>query len=205
MPASAPAPASSSSSSVPASKRARDADECELTRAYSSFSSRYRSLPELYGVYRNTVGNNALLELGVLPDNTGSIPADQMAVLQGLGDYIRTCHSDAAAVARGNGTGVSLRVDFPFAFVNRVILQEDLAFGQLVLAFTVEVLPAGGYNPQPVWVAEGSAIGHKRILYFASGGVYARSVIVTATQMRPGANTTHWRNVAVFAPCAADA
>jgi hypothetical protein len=166
---------------------------------------RYRSLPELYGVYRNTVGNNALLELGVLPDNTGSIPADQMAVLQGLGDYIRTCHSDAAAVARGNGTGVSLRVDFPFAFVNRVILQEDLAFGQLVLAFTVEVLPAGGYNPQPVWVAEGSAIGHKRILYFASGGVYARSVIVTATQMRPGANTTHWRNVAVFAPCAADA
>ena len=157
-------------------------------------------------MYRNTVGHNALLELGVLPDNTGSIPSDQMAVLQGLGDYIRTCHSNEAAVARGNGTGLSLRVDFPFTFVNRVILQEDLSFGQLVQGFTVEVLPAGGYSPKPVWVAEGTAIGHKRILYFASGGVFARSVIVTATAVHPGANmTAHWRNVAVFAPCAADA
>ena len=166
----------------------------------------YRSLPELFGVYRNTVGSNALLELGVLPDNTGSIPADQMGVLQGLGDYVRACHSNEAAVARGNGTGASIRIDFPFANVNRVILQEDLSFGELVQGFTVEVLPAGGYNPQPVPVAQGSAIGHKRILYFASGAVYARSVIVTATLLHPGADAAgaHWRNVAVFAPCAAD-
>jgi hypothetical protein len=33
-------------------------------------------------VYRNTVGANSLLELGVLPDDTGAIPADQMALLQ---------------------------------------------------------------------------------------------------------------------------
>ena len=112
----------------------------------SLIPNRYRSLPELYGVYRNTVGANALLELGVLPDNTGSIPADQMAVLQGLGDYIRTCHSDAAAVARGSGAGLSVRLDFNFTFINRVILQEDLSVGgQIVQAFKVEVLPAGGW------------------------------------------------------------
>ena len=157
-------------------------------------------------MYRNTVGSNALLELGVLPDNTGSIPSDQMAVLQGLGDYIRECHSNEAAVARGNGTGLSIRVDFSFTNVNRVIIQEDLAFGQLVQGFRVEVLPAGGYNPQPVPVAEGSAVGHKRILYFSSGAVFARSVIVTATLLHPGADASgaHWRNVAVFAPCAKD-
>lgn len=49
-------------------------------------------MDELKAVYLNTVGANSLLELGVLPDNTGSIPADQMAVLQALGDYIRQCH-----------------------------------------------------------------------------------------------------------------
>ncbi len=170
-------------------------------------SQQYRSLAELKGVYRNTVGANALLELGVLPDNTGSIPADQMAVLQALGDYARECHGDAAAVARGNGTGLSIKVDFSFANVNRVILQEDLAFGQLVQGFTVEVLPAGGYDPKPVPVAVGSAIGHKRILYFSGGPIYAKSVIVTATLLHPGADAAvgaHWRNVAVFAPCAGD-
>ena len=68
------------------------------------------------------------------------------AVLQGLGDYIRTCHSDAAAVARGSGAGLSFRLDFNFTFINRVILQEDLSVGgQIVQAFKVEVLPAGGW------------------------------------------------------------
>ena len=43
---------------------------------------KYRGLDELKAVYRNTVGANAVLELGVLPDNTGSIPSDQMALLQ---------------------------------------------------------------------------------------------------------------------------
>lgn len=91
----------------------------------------------------------------MLPDNTGAIPADQMAVLQQLGDYIRGCHSPAAALASGSGiANASLRVDFPLAVVDRVILMEDLAStGEVVQGFTVEVLPAGGYNPQPVWAS----------------------------------------------------
>jgi len=170
-------------------------------------AQQYRSLAELKGVYRNTVGANALLELGVLPDNTGSIPADQMAVLQAFGDYARECHGAAAALARVNGTGMSISVSFPFANVNRVILQEDLSFGQLVQGFTVEVLPAGGYSPKAVPVAVGSSIGHKRILYFASGAIYAQRVTVTATLLHPGADAAvgaYWRNVAVYAPCAGD-
>ncbi len=89
----------------------------------------YRPIAELKSVYKNTVGANSVLELGVLPDDTGAIPADQMAVLQGLGDYIRNCHSPAAAVAAGNGTAASLTVDFPLTLVNRVIIQ----VGELLL------------------------------------------------------------------------
>ena len=96
-----------------------------------------------------------------------------MAVLQGLGDYIRACHSPAAALAATNGTAASLTLTFPLSLVNRVILQEDLSFGQLVRGFTVTALPDGGYNPQPVWVADGTAVGNKRILYFAAGPISA--------------------------------
>jgi hypothetical protein len=156
-------------------------------------------------VYRNTVGANSVLELGVLPDNTGSIPADQMAVLQAFGDYVRECHSAHAAVAATSGTAASITVTLPTTTViNRVILQEDLSAGQLVLAFTVSALPPGGYAPKPVVVASGTAIGHKRILYFDSGPLPAVSVTVTATALYPGFTAANFANVAVYAPCAGD-
>ena len=164
---------------------------------------KYRPLQELYSVYKNTVGANSLLELGVLPDDTGAIPADQMAVLQGLGDYIRACHSPAAALASGNGTGASLHIPFPAAaLVDRVILQEDLAAGQLVQGFTVAVDAAGGYARHTVTVAEGTSIGHKRILYFSSGPILAEGLYVTATALYPGFTEANWKNVAVYSPCA---
>ncbi len=69
----------------------------------------------------------------------------------------------------------------------------------------MEVLPPGGYDPAPVPVATGSSIGHKRIHYFDTGPIPAQAVIVTATSLYPGAVEAHWRNVAVYAPCAGDA
>jgi len=83
----------------------------------------------------------------VLPDNTGQIPSDQMAVLQELGDWIRRCHSSNVAVASvRNVTGVSASLSFPLTLIDRVILQEDMSFGQLVWEFTVTVSPPGGYS-----------------------------------------------------------
>ena len=162
----------------------------------------YRPLQELYSVYKNTVGANSVLELGVLPDDTGSIPADQMAVLQGLGDYIRTCHSPQAALASTNGTAASLHMAFPAALVDRVILQEDMALGQLVQGFTVEVNAAGGWAKHTVVVAEGTAIGNKRILYFSTGPILAEGLTVTATALYPGVTEANFKNVAAYSPCA---
>ena len=167
-------------------------------------STKYRPLDELKAVYLNTVGANSVLELGVLPDDTGVIPADQFAVLQALGDYIRACHSPAAAVASTSGVGASITLNLPNTpTIDRVILMEDLALGQLVQAFTVQVLPPGGYAPAPIEVASGTAIGHKRILYFTSGPIVAQSVIITATTLYPGFTEANWRTVAAYAPCTA--
>ena len=165
-------------------------------------SQAYRPLQELYSVYKNTVGANSLLELGVLPDATGAIPADQMAVLQGLGDYIRACHSPAAALAAGNGTTASLHFAFPPAWVDRVVLQEELALGQLVQAFTVRVDAGGGYSKHTVDVAQGSAIGHKRILYFSTGPIWAEGLYVDVQALYPGYTEANFRSVAVYSPCA---
>ncbi len=73
-------------------------------------NQQYRPLEELKSVYRNTVGANSVLELGVLPDDTGVIPEDQMAVLQGLGDYIRGCHSVEGGAPVCAGGSVCVRV-----------------------------------------------------------------------------------------------
>ena len=62
----------------------------------------------------------------------------------------------------------------------------------------------GGYNPQPIPVAQGTAIGHKRILYFEPGPILAESIIITATTLYPGFTEANWSNVAVYAPCAGD-
>jgi alpha-L-fucosidase len=162
----------------------------------------YRPLQELQSVYKNTVGANSLLELGVLPDNTGNIPADQMSVLQGLGDYIRACHSPEAAVAATNGTGASLTLTFSTPqYINRVIIQEDLSQGQLVQAFSIQALSTSGYSRKPILVATGTAIGHKRILYFMSGPILTSGLTITADTLYPGFTEANWRNFAAYTPC----
>lgn len=167
-------------------------------------NQQYRPLDELKAVYRNTVGSNSVLELGVLPDNTGSIPSDQMQVLQSFGDYVRQCHLPNSSIASTNGTGASIKLTFPETTINRIILQEDLRYGEIVMSYTVEILPSGGYDPQPIPVASGLSIGHKRIQYFDNGPIPASAVIVTATSFYPGYTSANWRNVAVYAPCAGD-
>jgi alpha-L-fucosidase len=162
----------------------------------------YRPLAELQSVYLNTVGANSLLELGILPDDTGAIPADQMAVLQSLGDWIRRCHSPAAALAANMGVGASISITLAAdAAIDRVILQEDQTFGQIVRAFQVFVSTPGGYKGELIQVADGTAIGNKRILYFQTGPIATSYILINATEFYPGYTSANWRNVAVYTPC----
>lgn len=51
--------------------------------------------------------------------------------------------SPQAALAATNGTGATISMAFSQAVINRIILQEDLALGQLVMGFTVSVSAPG--------------------------------------------------------------
>lgn len=118
-----------------------------------------RSLGSLIDTYHSTVGNNCVLELGFAALRTGLIPDDQAQRAKEFGDWIRTCYAVAVASVAGNGTNV---VDLPLplgSLVDRIVIQEDIALGQRVRAYTVQAKVGRAWRP----FSAGTSIGHKRI------------------------------------------
>ena len=103
-------------------------------------------------------GNNCVLELGFATLRNGLIPIDQVQRAKEFGDWIRSCYGVPIAAMVGNGTRLHLSLPSG-TLVDRVVIQEDIALGQRVRAYTVEA-SAGG-----VWTtfSQGTSIGHKRI------------------------------------------
>lgn len=95
---------------------------------------------------------------------------------------------------------VELRVPLG-TIVDRMVMQEDQTQGEAVLAYTVFILPPGGFSSEWVWAGDGQAVGNKRIHFFAGGPVPAQAVRVIATALIPGAAGVAWANVAVYSPC----
>jgi len=163
-----------------------------------------RSLAELQSVYLNTVGTNSVLELGIEPDATGIIPADQMTLLHEFGDWIRRCYGIGAAIGRTSGQGRVMRINFEngkFPIIDKLVLQENQSGGQQVLAYEVWVLPHGGYDPSFVNAGSGSSVGNKRIHVLSTGPVPVQSIYVNATALVEGFENVLWENVAAYAPC----
>ena len=137
-----------------------------------------------------------------MPDDTGSIPQDQMALLQQLGDWIRRCYSPSAYAVNASGEKATLTLNFAQpTVIDRVILQEDQGQGARVLAYEIEVLPPSGYAVQWIAGGGGQAVGNKRIHFLSNGPIPLLSLRVTATKMAPGFSTIAWKNVAALAPC----
>lgn len=130
-------------------------------------SEQPKSLRNLAEIYLNSVGRNSVLLLNVPPDRSGRIAAQDSVRLCELGQWIN--HSFGSAAAPGE-------------MVNCVVLGEDLTKGQRVEKFTVKVLTDGKWRE----VADGTTIGHKRILMFDP--VRADSVKVDVLSSRGDVN-----------------
>ena len=120
-----------------------------------------RAPAELRAMYEASVGHNtnALIGIGVPPNGTvrGS---PQAAALAGLGAYVRACYGAPIVSAAGvNATTVTLSPSAAVA-VGRVVVQEDLALGQLVRGFTVTARLADG---SLVTLDSGTSVGNKKI------------------------------------------
>jgi alpha-L-fucosidase len=152
---------------------------------------------ELVKEYDQTVGRGAQLMLGLAPDDTGRLPAADVARLKEFGERLRQIYGNNLAVhakyapdtaaafdgdastywqapvpAAGNVTPAVLTVEFaqPVTF-DRTLIMERLDEGQHVTAHRIEVEEHGQWRQ----VAQAQAIGHKKIDIFPA---------VTATAVR---------------------
>ena len=120
------------------------------------------SLDELMDIYYRSVGHGATLLLNVAPDNRGLIPeADAKRVLE-FGNEIRRRFQNPIAKTAGEGYEIYLNIGHPTC-INHAIIMEDIAHGERVLKYKLEAKQGNGW----VTIAEGSAIGHKKIDRFA--------------------------------------
>lgn len=142
-----------------------------------------KSLPDLIATYENTVGKGGQLMLGLAPDRRGLLPDFDVKRLEEFGaaihqryaqnlvaqEHIRRQSTDEAAMdgdpttfwsAPSGSHHAVLEADFskPVSF-DHSLTMEWLNDGQHVQRYRVEMWDGKGWKP----LAEGHAIGHKRI------------------------------------------
>jgi alpha-L-fucosidase len=136
---------------------------------------------QLMNLYYKSVGRGAVLLLNSTPDTTGLIPPAHVLAYKAFGDEIR--RRFGTPLAKRSGTGKMLELSFAAPTeVNHVVIQEDVAKGQRVLAFTVEGLDARGEARE---LYAGTSVGSKRICPFPAATVKKLRLSVTNAKATP--------------------
>ena len=138
----------------------------------------------LFERYLTSVGRNANLLIGCVPDTEGLISTDQVAAFERFGQLVRENFGAPLAEVRaaaGDGS-MTLTLDRP-ADIKWIVLEEDQTRGQQILSFVVETRwPESWCDKEKVdsWipVAQGQSVGHKRILRVGHLNGYAFRVRV---------------------------
>lgn len=138
------------------------------------------SLDQLLEIYYRSVGRGAQLLLNVTPDRSGRVPQGDVDRLAELGGEIRRRFARSVAETDGTGPEVILELGGPTR-VDHVILEEALGDGERVRAWRLDGSSAGGWRT----LAEGSAIGHKRIQPIAPAELTAVRLTVTRAEGEP--------------------
>jgi alpha-L-fucosidase len=151
-----------------------------------------KSLQELIAEYNHTVGRGAQFMLGIAPDGNGRVPDSDVARLKEFGEAIQNLYRhNLVKEKQGRGAATAaldgdpdtfwsapedshsaiIEVSFlqPVTF-DRALTMEWLNDGQHVQRYAIEVMEDGSWKR----VAEGQAIGHKKIDVFPA--VAARRV-----------------------------
>ena len=129
---------------------------------------RVRSLANLVNIYYRSVGCNSVLLLNIPPDRRGLIHEVDVQRIKELSEYIGKTFA-TNYVENGNKmwqaeAGQSKEYNVKAgAMVNTFLIQEDIAQGQRVEDFLVEVYSNGAWQ----YAAEGTTVGYKRLLRFS--------------------------------------
>lgn len=152
-----------------------------------------KSVEEMVAAYQASIGHGANLLVNLAPDTTGLVPEAEVAMLQGFGGAIQARYGQPVAEATNiapteKGAAVVIALDAPTA-LGEILLEEDLAYGQRITNYIVEIQTDGAWRE----VARGESIGRKRIQPLQVWET--RAIRVTATS---GDLPAYLRRVAVF-------
>lgn len=119
---------------------------------------------ELIDIYYKSVGRGAVLLLNVPPTASGRIHPNDIAALKGFRAELDRIFSDNIATSfeckEQDGLPMVMITANPDKPFNRLVLQEDIALGQRVAEFAVDVPDGDGWME----IGCGTTIGNKRIL-----------------------------------------
>ncbi len=122
-----------------------------------------KSVERLADMYYCSVGRGCNLLLNVGPDNRGLLPETDVDRLVETAAELRRRFGRPLGEARGPSASLQINFDAP-TLVNHTVCCEDIAEGERVRRYTIQVLTRGRWEG----VAVGTAIGHKKIDGFAT-------------------------------------
>lgn len=121
------------------------------------------TVDELMTKYVTSVGRNTNMLLGIVIDDRGLVPDADVERIKEFGEAIKRNFSEPLHSISGEGLEYVIRFDEPTA-VDRVIIQEDITFGERVLEYQL----SGYHDGKWTDIVKGSNIGHKHIDVFTS-------------------------------------
>jgi alpha-L-fucosidase len=139
------------------------------------------SLESLIAMYYQSVGRNANLIVGAVPNCQGLIDEPDLRRAAEFGREIRRRFDTPLAETAGEGASLDLVLPKP-GQVDHVTIMEDIARGERVRAYRVE-----GQTGGEAWktLCEGTSVGHKRIERFSRVEVAAVRFIATESVGTP--------------------
>ncbi len=121
------------------------------------------TIEELMAKYETSVGRNTNMLLGIVIDNRGLVPEADVKRIEAWGNEIKRRYSTPLSSISGEGSEFIIDLKTP-THVDRVIIQEDIAFGERILQYQLSGFKDGEWKE----LISGSNIGHKHIARFAS-------------------------------------
>lgn len=142
---------------------------------------RLYTVDELMTKYETSVGRNTNLLLGLVVDHRGLVPEGDVARLEEFGEALKAKYGTPCATTSGTGKKLELTFDEP-TVVDRVVLREDISFGERVLAYELQGMTESGE-----WrlVTTGINIGHKHIETFNPMELKALRLVVKDSRGKP--------------------
>ncbi len=146
------------------------------------------TVDELMTKYITSVGRNTNMLLGIVVDDSGLIPDADVERITEFGEAIKQHFSTPLQAVSGEGLEYVIPFQEPTA-IDRVIIQEDIAFGERVLEYQLSGYADGKWTT----LAQGSNIGHKHIDVFAKQALEKIKLTVIQSKATPKI-----KNFAVF-------